>query len=113
MGLPQWMVDWFLTDKVAHLAERVAGRSRLATYQRVCDRLPTLGAHEARGYIRARAALIVNQEADRLIAQEGAAVQKMRSQLITAAMDSLVTAILTQAEQTRRATKPSVRRLAA
>ena len=113
MGLAQWMVDWFITDKVAHLAERIAGRSRLATYQRVCDRLPKLDAHEARGYIRARAVAIITQEADKLIAQEGAAVQKLRSKLISAAMDSLVTAILQQAEQSRRTTKPSVRRLAA
>lgn len=113
MGLAQWMVDWFVTDKVAHLAERIAGRSRLATYQRVCDRLPTLDAHEARGYIRARAVAIVTQEADKLIAQEGAAAAKLRTRLIGAAMDSLVSAILQQAEQTRRAQKPTVRRLAA
>jgi hypothetical protein len=113
MGLAQRMVDWFVTDKVAHLAERVAGRSRLATYQRVCDRLPTLDVHEARGYIRARAAAIVIQEADKLIAQEGAAVQKLRTRLVSAALDSLVTAILQQAEQTRRASRPHVRRMAA
>lgn len=112
MGLAQWMVDWLVTDKVAHLAERIAGRSRLATYQRVCERLPTLDAHEARGYIRARAALIVAQEADKLIAQEGASVQRLRGQLIDGAMDSLVTAILQQMEQTRNA-RPAARRLAA
>ncbi len=112
MGLTQWMVDFFVTDKVAHLAERIAGRSRLATYQRVCERLHTLDAHEARGYIRARAAAVVTQEADKLIAQEGAGVQRLRSQLISTAMDSLVTAILQQMEQTRKA-RPAARRLAA
>ena len=112
MGLAQWMVDWLVTDKVAHLAERVAGRSRLATYQRVCERIGTLDAHEARGYIRARAVAIVTQEADKLIAQEGRSVERLRSQLIAAAMDSLVGAILQQMEQTLRA-RPAVRRLAA
>ncbi|WP_254506509.1 hypothetical protein [Anatilimnocola floriformis] len=112
MGLTQWMVDWLVTDKVAHLAERIAGRSRLATYQRVCERLMTLDAHEARGYIRARAAAVVTQEADKLIAQEGSGVQRLRSKLINAAMDSLVTAILQQMEQARRA-RPAARRLAA
>lgn len=112
MGLTQWMVDWLVTDKVAHLAERIAGRSRLATYQRVCERLPTLDAHEARGYIRARAVAIVSQEADKLIAQEGASLARLRSQLISTAMDSLVAAILQQMEQTRKA-RPAARRLAA
>lgn len=112
MGLAQWMVDWLVTDKVAHLAERIAGRSRLATYQRVCERLPSLDAHEARGYIRARAATIVAQEADKLIAQEGANIQRLRGQLISAAMDSLVSAILQQMEQVRKA-RPAARRLAA
>jgi|GEM_PF-1011041 len=112
MGLTQWMVDWLVTDKVAHLAERIAGRSRLATYQRVCQQLLQLDVHQARGYIRARAAVIVRQEADKLIAQEGPRVQRLRTQLIAAAMDSLVAAILQQVEQTRRA-RPAARRLAA
>lgn len=112
MGLAQWMVDWLVTDKVAHLAERIAGRSRLATYQRVCEKLTTLDTHEARGYIRARAAAVVTQEADKLIAQEGASLQRLRPQLIAAAMDSLVAAILQQMDQVRRA-RPSARRLAA
>jgi hypothetical protein len=112
MGIAQWMVDWLVTDKVAHLAERIAGRSRLATYQRVCEKLSSLDVHEARGYIRARAALVVSQETDKLIAQEGKTIQRLRPQLISAAMDSLVTAILQQMEQTRRA-RPSARRLAA
>jgi hypothetical protein len=111
MGMTQWMVDWFVTDKAAQLAERIAGRSRLATYQRVNERLPTLDVHEARGYIRARATAIVVQETDRLIEQEGISV-KLRSKLIAAAMDLLAAAILQQMEQVRRA-RPSVRRFAA
>lgn len=111
MGMTQWMVDWFVTDKVTQLAERVAGRSRLATYQRVCERLPTLDVHEARGYIRARATAVVIQETDKLIQQEGIA-DKLRSKLIAVAMDSLLVAILQQMEQVRRA-RPSARRLAA
>ena len=112
MGLAQWMMDLLVTDKVAHLAERIAGRSRLATYQRVCEKLGSLDVHEARGYIRARAALVVSQETDKLIAQEGTGIQRLRPQLLAAAMDSLVTAILQQMEQTRRA-RPAARRLAA
>lgn len=111
MGMTQWIVDWFVTDKVAHLAERIAGRSRLATYQRVCEQLPALDTHQARGYIRARAVAIVSQETDKLIEQEGLAVQ-MRSKLVPAALDSLVSAILQQMEQVRRA-RPTTRRMAA
>ncbi|WP_425617552.1 hypothetical protein NA78x_001232 [Anatilimnocola sp. NA78] len=112
MGIAQWMADWLVTDKVAHLAERIAGRSRLATYQRVCDRLYSLEANEARGYVRTRAATIVSAEADKLIAQEGVSAAKLRTKLIASAMDSLVSAILQQAEQARRS-KPVPRRMAA
>lgn len=112
MGIAHWMADWLVTDKVAHLSERIAGRSRLATYQRVCDQLYSLEASEARGYVRARAAAIVVDEADKLIAQEGPSAARLRAKLISTAMDSLVTAILQQAEQARRA-RPTVRRLAA
>jgi hypothetical protein len=106
------MADWLVTDKVAQFAERIAGRSRLATYQRVCERLYSLEAAEARGYVRARAAAIVIEEADKLIAQEGAVASRLRTKLISTALDSLVTAILQQAEQARRA-RPVTRRLAA
>ena len=111
MGMTQWLVDWFVTDKVAHLAERIAGRSRLASYQRVYEQLSSLDVHQARGYVRSRAATIVAAETDKLIEQEGLSPQ-LRSRLISKAMDSLVSAILQQMEQVRRA-RPSTRRLAA
>lgn len=111
MGMTQWVVDWFVTDKLAHLAERIAGRSRLATYQRVCERLPTLDVHEARGYIRARATVVVAQETDKLMQQEGVH-NRVRGKLSSLAMESLVGALLQQMEQVRR-TRPNVRRLAA
>src|SRR6476660_8843009 len=39
------------SDRLAEMAERVAGRSRLGVWQRVMHRLPALGPTEARGYL--------------------------------------------------------------
>jgi hypothetical protein len=95
----QRITRWLVSDRLTEMAERVAGRSRLAVWQRVVDRLPTLGPTEVRGYIRARAAAVVQAETDRLIAQEGDRVSRMRTRIIDAAQQSLVDAIHSQFTQ--------------
>jgi hypothetical protein len=89
----QRITQWLVSDRLTEMSERVAGRSRLAVWQRVVDRLPTLGPTEARGYIRARAAAVVHAETDRLVEQEGDRVGRMRARIIEAAQQSLVDAI--------------------
>ena len=111
MALPQLLARWFVTDKVPELAERIAARSRQAVGQRVAQRLGTLGPAEARGYIRARAAAIVHQETERLIAQEGSRVAELREKLRAAATEAVVVQLLNQGRQTRRGSAP-VRRVA-
>jgi hypothetical protein len=44
------------------LVDRLTARVQNAVWRRVCDRLPAMGVHEARGYIRARAALVIDRE---------------------------------------------------
>jgi hypothetical protein len=101
MAWPPLFAQWLVSDRLMEMAERVAGRSRLAVWQRVVGRIETLGPAESRGYLRARAASVIVAETDRLIEQEGAAVARMRERIVEAATDSLVETIVTQVAQRR------------
>jgi hypothetical protein len=103
MPLAQLLTDWLVTDPLAAMAERVACRSRLAVWQRVMHRIDTLGPIEARGYVRARAAAVIEVETDRLIEQEGARVARVREKIIDSASEMLIRMIVTQLEQRRLA----------
>jgi hypothetical protein len=96
-----FVARWLGTELVNDMADRVAGRSRLAVWQRVMHRLPTLGGTEGRGYLRARAAAIIQQETDRLSEQEGAKVARLRSQIAEAALSLLIQMIAAQLERQR------------
>src|SRR5262245_53011819 len=89
-GLPPILAQWLRLDWVTEMAERVAGRSRLAVWQRVMDRLGGLSPHEARGYLRARAVTVVREETDRLIEQEGVKVARLRRPIEDAALALLI-----------------------
>ena len=93
------ITQWLVSDRLAEMAERVAGRSRLAVWQRVTDKLPALGPTEARGYIRARAIAVIHAETDRLIEQEGPRVGKIRERIVAFATQSLVESIVVQLQQ--------------
>ncbi len=61
-----WLTGWALPSwnrtRLASLVDRVAARSQNAVYQRVKDRLASMNVHQARGYIRARAAQVLERE---------------------------------------------------
>lgn len=101
---------WPAIDRTTDMAQRVAGRSRMAVWQRVKDRLATLGPTEARGYIRVRALGVVQEETDLLIEQEGDKIARLRDRIITAATESLIHTIVAQLDQRR--TSPALRRVA-
>ncbi len=90
-----------VSDRAAEMAERVAGRSRMAVWQRVVDRAGALVLTESRGYIRARAAGVIQVEMDRLIEQEGPKVARQRERIIAAATQSLVETLAAQIQQRR------------
>jgi len=98
-GLPPILAQWLRLDWLTEMAERVAGRSRLAVWQRAMDQLPHLGPHEARGYLRARAIAVVRQETERLIEQEGPQVARLRGAIEQAALDLLVHTMTTHLQQ--------------
>src|SRR5262245_7062163 len=105
-GLPPIFAQWLKLDCVTEMAERVAGRSRLAVWQRVMDQLPRLGPHEARGYLRARAISVIHLETDRLVEQEGAKVARIRNSIEEAALQLLVQSMITHIQQ-RGSSMPS------
>jgi hypothetical protein len=96
MAWPQIITQWIVSDRLTEMSERVAGRSRMAVWQRIVERAASFGPTESRGYIRARAAGVIHRETDRLIEQEGPAVGRLREQIITRATESLVETIVGQ-----------------
>ena len=101
VAISDMVAQWFTNDRTADMAERVAGRSRMAVSKRVMHRLPSLGPTEARGYIRARAMTIIREETDRLIEQEGTALGGNRVKIEEAAIDLLIHQISVQLGQPR------------
>src|SRR5262245_16225555 len=87
------------SDRLAELAERVAGRSRMGVWQRVMHRLPSLGPTEARGYLRARAIAVVREETSRLTEQEGSIIARRRAEIEDTALNLLVNMISLQLSQ--------------
>jgi hypothetical protein len=100
-SVPTIFSNWLGGNRVAALAERVAGRSRLAAWQRVHERVYSLSPGELRGYVRARAIGVVKEETQRLIEQEGDGVRRRQTQIEEAAVTMLVELIAAQAIQAR------------
>jgi hypothetical protein len=93
------LAQWVGTPRLSALAERVAGRSRLGVWQRVMDRLPELATPEARGYLRARAISVVQEQTTQLIEQEGRAIETYRARIEEAAIQMLIHMICAQVSQ--------------
>ena len=102
LALSQLIGAWTGTSRLADLADRVAGRSRLQAWQRVAERVPDLNSSEARGYVRARAGGIIREEAARLAEQEGGLARRWQSKIEAAALEALTASLLAQLHQPRR-----------
>lgn len=102
LEISKFVSQWLGGNHVVELAERVAGRSRLAVWQRVAEGLSTLGPTEAKGYLRARAIGVVHDETNRLVEQEGAKAAKHRVQIEEAALQMLIRVVLAQVHQRRK-----------
>jgi hypothetical protein len=102
-ALSELVGAWTGSNRVAELAERVAGRSRLAVWQRVASQVPQLGPGEARGYVRARAGGVIQEETERLATQEGSLVKRWQARIEAAALEQLTSSMLAQLQQPRLA----------
>ncbi|MFN0018743.1 MAG: hypothetical protein ACKVP0_10825 [Pirellulaceae bacterium] len=106
MSLPGLLLRLFATDKPELLGEKISSRSRAAVWNRVSHRIHTLTGAEARGYIRARAATVIEQETELLIAEVGAKAARHRDQILRDAHESVTRLILEQANSSRRSALP-------
>lgn len=101
MGLYQWLGKLRGDNRLELAADVVAVRSRNAVWLRVRDRLATLGLNEARGYIRARSAIIVHDHADHVIREQHLVKESQRARLIEAATESVIRQICSQVKVSR------------
>jgi hypothetical protein len=105
MTLPGLLIRLFVSHKPEVLADKVATRSRQAIWNRVSHRIHQLAGAEARGYVRARAAAIIEAETDLLIAEEGGKVARYRDQIIQVAGDSVIRLVLEQSQLSRQSSQ--------
>jgi len=101
MTFPGLLLRLFASHKPEVLAGKVATRSRTAVWERVSHRIHKFHGAEARGYVRARGAAIIERETDLLIAEEGAKVARYRDQILSTATDSVIRLILEQSQISR------------
>lgn len=83
--------------KLALIAEEVAGRSRHKVWQRVNRRLEVMQSSEAKGYIRARSAVIVQRELDLALQHHSVHVAAQRAQVFDWASEAIIQMIQAQA----------------
>ena len=106
MSFASLLIRLFATHKPELLADRIASRSRQRVWDRVSHRMYALTGAEARGYVRARAAAIVEEETDRLIAEEGGKAAQQRMRILRDAGDSVIRLVLEQAQISRQTPQP-------
>ena len=102
MSFTSLLFRLFATHKPELLADKIASRSRRAVWDRVSHRIDALTGAEARGYVRARAAAIVEVETDRLIAEEEGSAARHRMRIVRDANESVIRLVLEQARISRR-----------
>ena len=107
--LPGLLLRLFTNHKPELLADKVASRSRLGVWDRVSHRMHAFAGAEARGYIRARGAVVIEAETARLIAEEGAKAARHREEILHAAGESVIRLVLEQAQLSRRSELPKRR----
>ena len=78
------------TRQVTTLACEIASRSAPLVWERVVHRVLQMGASEAKGYIRSRAAEVVQREVDRTLRTEPQLRGWARPNLVAQATDGVV-----------------------
>ena len=102
MSFPSFLARLFTSQRPEILADKVASRSRQAVWDRVSHRIHSLSGAEARGYIRARAAAVIEPEADRLIRKEGGRAASLREKILRDATESVIRLVIEQVQISRQ-----------
>ena len=92
-------------SKLRHVAELIAARSRDTVWERVRQRVVMMGAAEARGYIRARAAKEIHAQLSAVVADNGKMNPAMRERLFALASELVMDRASLDAEKLRQARK--------
>lgn len=82
--------------KLEEVAQRAAARTRHAVWERVRWQIGSMGPAEARGYVRARSALVVHREVDRLLRHDGLVRRSARSRLIELTTEAVLRIVADQ-----------------
>ncbi len=94
MGLFDLLTGYRPQKIVDGLAKEVAQHSLAPVWERVARRAAAMRLNEGRGYVRARAAQIISAQADRVLAREPRLAVSLRSQVIAAAADLVVSLVI-------------------
>lgn len=109
LAFPSWN-----RTRLASLVDRVAARSQNAVYQRVKDRLSSMNVHQARGYIRARAALVLEREMGIVMAEVTDLSSAQRESILEGARHRVVRRLMLESVRLQQAhTDRRLRRRAA
>jgi hypothetical protein len=99
--------------RLATLVDRVAARSQNAVHARVKDRLPAMNVHQARGYVRARAAAVLEREMGIVVAEVPGLTDADRSSILEAARQRVIRRLMLENVRLQQLGEPRTRRLAA
>ena len=88
--------------QIKAMAEQIVARSRHAVWQRVRGRVPSMGTNEARGYIRARAAVVMAREIEIELSHHQPVRTSVRSRVEEVAAELMVHVVLSHAHVERR-----------
>ena len=102
MGLFDWSFRSPGEEQLRELAEWIAQRSLPEVLQRVTGLTPDMLPAEARGYIRTRAAKVVNREIAAALAADRQWQSADRTRLAALVTDALVAAVADQRRMLRR-----------
>lgn len=92
--------------EILNLIDRIVARGQHAVWQRVRDRVASMSKHQARGYIRVRATLVIERELSIAIAQMDGLNDSQTQYVHELVRDQLVERVLSDAGRLSRATQP-------
>lgn len=98
--------------RVSALIDRIVSRSHGAIWRRVRDRAPVMAPNVARGYIRARAALVIEREIGIATSEAPELAEVHWNVIASEATQRLVRRTLADAMRLREATEFQLRRAA-
>ncbi len=102
MGLFRWTFRDMDDAQLRDIAGHVVQRSLSEVMQRVSGLTPDMSPAEARGYIRTRAAKVVNRELTTILSMDRRLAASDRTPLTALVTDTLVAAVLAHQSTQRR-----------